>query len=97
MSTEPRRKYTLEEYFELERSSDAKFEYWKLETALQFLSQALSQSEKITHLVFQNHHVGAVKIEKADSFRCRVHLHHKCCFDSLSQNHYLNIILDQIH
>ena len=28
MSAEPRRKYTLEEYFDLEMSSDARHEYW---------------------------------------------------------------------
>jgi len=28
MSAQPRRKYTLEEYFELERTSDARYEYW---------------------------------------------------------------------
>jgi Uma2 family endonuclease len=28
MSAQPKRKYTLEEYFELERASDARYEYW---------------------------------------------------------------------
>ena len=29
MSTQPQRRYTLEEYFALEQASEAKYEYWQ--------------------------------------------------------------------